>query len=520
MGRLPAHPAARVPAVALALLAAAPAAAQLPAGLDSTVTRAMASFQVPGLAVTVVQDGRTLLTLGYGVRRTGEAAPVDAHTRFGIGSNTKGMTAALLASLVDEGRLRWDDRVIDHLPGFALADSAVTSRVTIRDLLAHRTGLGLGAGDLLVFPASTHARDEVLLRIARLPMRGGLRTGFRYNNMNYLAAGAVIEAVTGLAWEDNLRRRLFGPLGMTDASTSGADYDPAGNWAAPHTPLRDAPHPHWPAVFDNGGPAGSVNASAADLARWMMVLLDSGRLGEARLWSPAQAAELWTAQNPIRAGPPPPELPAWATGTLAYGLGFVLREYRGHRLVYHSGEVPGYFSHLYLVPDRRIGVAVLANTESPASHAVAMTLVDALLGVEPSDWIAGMEAVVARADSADAQVEAEQAAARDSLREPALPPQRLAGRYVDAWYGGVEVLMEGRGLVMRFAHTPALTGDLTHWGGDTFRVRWRDPIVPDALATFEIGDGSVRRITLRRLSPRAHFRYDFHDLDLRPAPPF
>lgn len=506
-------------ATGTALLLAAPAGAQpLPRGsLDSAVHHAMRAFEVPGLAIAAVRGGEPVLLRGYGVRRLGGEAPVDEHTRFGIGSNTKGMTAAVLATLVDEGRLGWDDRVVDHLPGFALADSAATDRLTVRDLLAHRSGLGLGAGDLLVLPASTHARDEVLRRLRYLPLRGGLRSGYRYNNMNYLVAGAVVEAATGRSWEENVRERIFAPLGMADVSTSGADYDPDGNWAAPHTPLPGGPRPHLPAVFDNGAAAGSINASAADLARWLAVLLDSGRAGDARLWSPARSAEMWTEHNAIRPGEPPPELPGWRSGTLGYGLGFLRREYRGHGLVYHSGEVPGYYSHLYLVPDRRVGVAVLTNTESPASHAVAMSVLDSLLGAEPSDWTAGMEAVVARAEAAAARAEAEQAAARDSLREASLPPQRLAGRYADAWYGEAEVLVEGRGLVIRFAHTPALVGDLDPWGGDTFRVRWRDPIVPDALATFEVVAGAVRRITMRRLSPRAHFRYDFQDLDLRPV---
>jgi len=502
--------------VAAAVLAPIPARAQLPADFDATVEHAMAAFQVPGVSIAAVRDGQTVLLRGYGTRQLGVEAPVDAHTVFGIGSNTKALTAALLAMLVDEGRVRWDDRVVDHLPGFALADTAVTRQLTLRDLIAHRSGLGTGAGDLLVFPASTHSRDDILTRMQALPLRHPFRGGFRYNNLMYLVAGAVIERVTGRSWEENVHERIFAPLAMRDAGTSGEEFDPSANWAVPHRRLDGELRPVTPAVFDNGAPAGSINASASDLAAWMMVQLDSGRAGERRLWSAERTRELWSMQNPIPPGAAPPELPAWHTPTQGYGLGFLLREYRGRQVVYHSGEVPGYFSHLYLLPDARVGVAVLTNAETPLSHALAMTVVDALIGAEPSDWVDGMLAVAARGDSIAAVREEQQAAERDSLRESSLPLARMAGRYRDAWYGEVELVGEGRGLVMRFAHTPALVGDLLHWGGDVFLVRWRDRGVPDALATFEVNSGAVRRIRMRSFSPRAHLRYDFQDLELLP----
>ena len=224
----------------------------------------MSAFDVPGMAVAVVQDGRTVLARGYGVRRMGGEVRVDAHTRFGIGSNTKGMTAALLAMLVDEGRVRWEDPVVDHLPDFTLADTAASRSVTLQDLLAHRSGLGMGAGDLLVFPASTLSSAEVVARIGRLPLAGRLRSGFRYNNMNYVAAGAVIEAATGLAWDEAVRQRLLEPIGMPDASTSAAEYDAMGNWAAPHRVIGGRLQPVDPAVFDNGAaqfPVASYSAA-------------------------------------------------------------------------------------------------------------------------------------------------------------------------------------------------------------------------------------------------------------------
>lgn len=507
----------RLLATAAALLWAGPAAAQLPADLDATVARAMDAFQVPGVSIAAVKHGEVVLLRGYGVRQLGGDAPVDEHTVFGIGSNTKAITATLIAMLVDEGKLAWDDRVAGHLPEFALADTAITRQLTIRDLIAHRSGLGTGVGDLLVFPASDFTRDDIMARMRALPLRHPFRGGFRYNNLMYLVAGAVIESVTGRSWEDNVRERIFAPLGMRDGATSGEEFDPAANWATPHRRIDGELRAVQPAVFDNGAPAGSISASAADLARWMMVQLDSGRLGTRRLWSAEQARELWTIQNPITPGPPPPELPAWRTPVQGYALGFLVREYRGTRVVYHSGEVPGYFSHLYLLPDSGIGVAVLTSAETAVSHALAMTVVDALLGAEPSDWVGGMIAVTARGDSVAARYEAQQVASRDSLRESSLPFQRMAGRYVDPWYGEVELVGEGRGLVMRFAHTPALIGDVLPWGGDTFLVQWRDRSVPDALGTFEVRGGAVQRIHMRAFSPRAHFRYDFQDLDLRPA---
>jgi CubicO group peptidase (beta-lactamase class C family) len=508
-------------AAAIAILAGGRAAAgqSLPADIDAQVARAMREFQVPGMAVAAVRGGEVVLARGYGVRRLGGPEPVDAHTRFGIGSNTKAMTAVLMAMLVDEGRVRWDDRVVDHLPEFALADSVATHRLTIRDLFAHRSGLGPGAGDLLFFPGTGVSRADAVARVRRLPLRTGFRERYGYGNLLYVTAGALIERVTGKSWEENLRERLLDPLEMGDARAGSDAFAAGANVAAPHLRLDGRLQAVAPASFDAGGPAGSVNGSAADLARWMIAELDSGRAGGRRLWSTARTRELWAAQTPVPVADPPPELPGWRANFVAYGLGVVLRDYRGLKLVYHAGEVPGYYSHVYLVPDRGIGVAVLTSAETPASHAVAMRIVDALIGAPESDWTAGMVAVADRAEAAADRAEAADRAARDSTRGPTLPVTALVGTYRDGWLGRARVAVEGSGVVLRFVEAPTLAADAIHWDGDTFRLRWRDRSVPDAFATFVVEDGRVVRIALRAASPRAHFRYDFHDLDLRPLLP-
>ena len=275
-------------------------------GLDDYMARAMTTFQVPGVAVAVVKDGKVVLARGYGVRKLGEAASIDEHTVFGIGSNTKAFTTAALAMLVDEGKLQWDDRVVERLPGFQMYDPYVTHEITIRDLLSHRSGMGLGEGDLLFVAHADFTRAQIIHQLRYMKPASSFRSKYAYDNLLYVAAGEIIPAVTDKPWNETIRDRIFKPLGMTDSNTSVSEFRPGGDFATPHILVEGKLTPIAPGPVDNVAPAGAINSSVSDMAKWMMTQLDGGAIGgtNVRLFSQARGREMWSPQTIIPVGQP------------------------------------------------------------------------------------------------------------------------------------------------------------------------------------------------------------------------
>jgi CubicO group peptidase (beta-lactamase class C family) len=494
--------------------------------LDQVVERARKQFEVPGIAVAVVKDGNVVVAKGYGVRKLGEPAPVTPASLFRIASNTKAFTAAALAMLVDEGKIHWDDPVIQHLPGFQMYDPYVTREMTVRDLLTHRSGLGLGAGDLMFWPATDFTREEIIRRIRFLKPASSFRSRYAYDNLLYLVAGQIVANVSGRSWDDFVNERIFTPLGMTHSNSSSRTLATAADVATPHgradgklVPLAQTDH-------DNNAPAGSINSCAGDLAKWVMVQLNHGQMGSSRLFSEAQSKEMWTPQTILPIG----DLPAGAAAEFeavrptfnAYGLGWMLRDYRGKKMVFHTGVLAGYVSRVAMIPDLKLGVIVLTNQEAEEAHAaVAYTVLDHYLGAPETDWVAA-EADLARREEAGAEASVKQASARRNANSrPSLPLSAYAGRYRDAWYGDVLIEERGGKLSISFTHTKALTGDLEHWQYDTFVARWRDRTLgADAYVTFSLKpDGSIDEVKIAPVSPLTDFSFDFQDLQLKPAPP-
>jgi CubicO group peptidase (beta-lactamase class C family) len=468
-----------------------------------------------------VKDGKVVLAKGYGVRRLGEPAPVDARTRFGIASNTKIFTATALGLLVEEGKLDWDAPVVRYLPGFAMYDPWVTREITVRDLLVHRSGLGLGAGDLLWWPASTYDRKEIVRRLRYIKPATSFRSAYAYDNVLYSVAGEVLEAVSGQSWEEFVASRVLAKVGMTGSNARHSDAGKGEDVAAPHAEVGGRVRPIAAFTSDNVNPAGGINSSAEDMAKWLIVQLDSGRLaGGGRLFSPATTRELWRPVTPMPIGNPPPELGALRPAFNFYALGLDVRDYRGHQLLTHTGGLPGYVSVVAMVPDRRLGVVVLTNQESEAAFlAISYRALDHYLGAPPTDYATILKRLVDRNRAAVDSIERTAAAQRDTASRPSLPLASYAGRYADPWYGDVDVSVEKGRLVMRFSHTPALTGDLEHWQHDTFVARWRDrELRADAFVTFALNpDGTVDRVKLAPVSPATDFSFDFQDLSLTPV---
>ena len=510
-------------AFVLASLVAGTAFAQTappPPDLDGFVQQVMKAFQVPGLSVAIVKDGNVVLAKGYGVRKLGEPSPVDGQTRFGIASNTKVFTATALGLLVEEGKLQWDAPVVQYLPWFQLWDPYVTREITIRDLLVHRSGLGLGAGDLLWWPSSTYTRKDIARRLRFIRPATSFRSAYAYDNVLYLVAGEVIEAASGMTWEDFVAERILKKVGMTGSNVRHSDANAAGNVAAPHAEVEETVRPIKPFDSDNTNPAGGINSSAEDMAKWVRVQLSQGVLPDgSRLFSQRTSRELTTLVTPeaVPAAAPAPPLRFNFHG---YALGLDIHDYRGRKMVTHTGGLPGYVSKVSMIPEARVGVVVLTNQESgEAFSAITYHVLDHYLGAADTDWLSTYVKVRDQGRARVAEADKRASAARNAASKPSLPLSQYAGTYNDAWYGDVEIASENGRLVMRFTRTPSLVGDLEHWQYDTFIVRWRDrELRADAYVTFSLdADGRIAEARLRAVSPETDFSFDFQDLLLRPA---
>jgi len=492
-----------------------------PPDLDAWVTRAMTTFDVPGIGLAIVKDGVVVAAEGYGVRRLGEPAPADSRTLFGIASNTKVFTATALGLLVEEGKIAWDAPVVRYLPGFQMWDPFVTRELTVRDLLVHRSGLGLGAGDLLWWPSSTYNRKEIAARLRFIKPATSFRSAYAYDNVLYLVAGELIETISGQSWEDFVSTRILAKVGMTGSNVRHSAAAASGNIAAPHAPIDGKVRPIAPFDSDNTNPAGGINSSAEDMAKWMNVLLSNGRLPDgSRLFSEATARQLTAIVTPLSPSNVPPELAPQRNNFSGYALGLNIRDYRGKKMVTHTGGLPGYVSRVMLLPEIGLGVAVLTNQESSeAFDAIAYHVVDHYLGAPQIDWIEAYRAAGARRAAGMADAEKKAAAARDTTSKPSLPLSGYAGTYADAWYGDITIALEQGKLVMRFSHTPSLVGDLEHWQHDTFVARWRDrELRADAFVTFALNpDGSIDQAKMQAVSPATDFSFDFQDLLLKPV---
>ncbi len=502
-------------------LAAQRAPTTAPRDIDAYVTQVLRTFNVPGMAVTIVKDGQVLVARGYGVRTLGDTARVTGSTRFGIASNSKAFTATALAILVDEGKVEWDAPVVKYLPQFALSDPFVTRQITVRDLLVHRSGLGLGAGDLLWWPASTYSRTQIMHRVRDIPLSTSFRGAYAYDNVLYIVAGELIEAVSGQTWEDFVAARILSPLGMSQTLTRHSDATAGGNVATTHAVVDGTLQRIKPLTSNNTNAAGGINTTAEDVAKWLMVQLDSGRAGSTRLWSQRAQRSLWTGVTPMPFGTPSGALGLVAPQFKLYALGFDVQDYRGIKIATHTGGLPGYVSEVTFVPSLKLGIAVLTNQESGAAfRAVTNRVLDHFMGAAPIDWRAVLDSVQKAGQAAVTAQVAGATATRDSLSRPSLPIERYAGRYTDTWYGDARITVTNGKLAIAMLPTPDLVGELQHWQYDTFVVRWKDRTLrADAFITFQFTpDGQVESAKMAPFSDEVDFSFDFQDLKLVRAP--
>jgi len=513
--------------VALVLLVSSlPVWAAPPTGFEARAEAVRKAAEVPGMAVAIVENGAVTLARGFGVRKLGSPEKVDGDTIFMTGSTGKAMTTAALATLVEAGKLKWDDPVADHIPGFQMYDPWVTREMTVRDLLVHHSGLGLGAGDLLYIPRGTLSRAEIVKRLRFIKPARSFRSGYAYDNILYIVAGHVIDRVSGQPYEDYMREHVFKPAGMLHSTSDEAHRFATANRAFPHARTGGAVRGVGPLrVLDEHDnlapasvPAGLLAISANDLARWLQIQLAKGKLPNGgRLFSEASSAEMWAPQTIEPIGPALPGLEETTPSFQQYALGWEVRDYGGAKIIWHSGGVFGFVTVVVLIPEKNVGFAITQNSEDgQARFGLMYELLDHYLGRPAKDWPKIFTEVrQKRFDMAVAAVTTKAAAPAQS--KPSLPLAQYTGRYVDAWYGAIAIESDPNGLTINFTNTPNMGGRLQHWQYDTFVARFDDAGIEPAYVTFALGaEGKVERITMKPVSPLADFSFDYQDLLFTP----
>lgn len=475
-------------------------------GIDDYVETAMARWKLPGLAIGVVRDGAVVHARGYGVRTMGKTERVDSQTVFPLSSCTKSFTAAAIGKLVDDGKVRWDDPIVMHLPKFQLSTPEATSRVTIRHALTHRSGLPTAN---MLWRRGDFRSDEIVRRLRYLEPVAAPGERFIYNNNMYLVLGQLLERVRGRSWADFLRKTFFRPLDMTSTTTDPAVVPTLENLATPHLLVDGKAEPierHIPAAV---APAGSIHSNVRDVMQWLKFQLEDGSFNGKRILSRARMTEMHTA--PERQPDPPPGKPGEPHAPVThYGLGWFFNEHDGHRVVEHSGTQNGFASWIAMLPDKKLGVAVFGNAgHTGLVPAMKSWIFDAALEKPRRDW-----SEEARADYANnfqrllREAKAEFEAKRERNTRPSVPPAQCAGDYRSERFGLLRISFEKDQLTLRCG--ARFDCRLEHWQHDSYRALFPNPNLNDWLVTFLVKDGAV--VSLRAQdTPWAPAWYDDHD---------
>lgn len=454
------------------------------------VDQALTSFQVPGAAVVAVDRGGTTIVVARGLRCAGGTEPVTGQTSFPIASLTKAFTATVAAMLVAEGDLDWDSRVVDRIPELELSDATATRLATLRDLLAHRTGMG--SHDLVWL--NVDAGPEWLLpRLKHLEPAAEFRDTAVYSNLMVAVAGEMLGRAAGSRWPSLVRERLLSPLGMT-ATWAGSPPDGSTDVACPHLVRAGKAMRADPVCSAVVAPAMGLWSTAADMARWLRFLLDEGRVGDSRLVAAAALRETWTPQAAVRL------VGGADTPVRTYGLGWTVTSWRGRRTLSHGGGALGFSSQVEVFPDQGVAVAVVANVaESPFTDLVAARAAEILLDLPRRDLLERAQATMARIDAIRAAAAAAVRRSRDPESAPALVPAAYCGRYLHPAFGELEFTRSGEGLQATFHGLVLAVEHLHH---DTFLLT--HPYVGDLEASFRFTEaGSPEAVTMVLGSPAA-----------------
>jgi CubicO group peptidase (beta-lactamase class C family) len=486
--------------------------------IDSLVEKTLKTFDVPGIAVAVVKDGKIIHAKGYGVRSLNTKQKVDENTLFGIASNSKAFTVAALGMLIDEGKLNWDDRVTDYIPEFKMYNPYVTDAFTIRDLLTHRSGLGLGAGDLMFWPDSNNfSLKDVIHNLRYLKPVSGFRTKYDYDNLLYIVAGTVVSRVSGMTWEDFIETKIMKPLGMTQSAASFSRLKNKTNVIDPHAPVDGVVKVIRRDRSQVADPAGGIYSNLTDMCKWIIMQMDNGKYGEGlknQLFTEAVHEDMWTPQTiiPVRGAT------TYNTHFASYGLGWFLSDEKGYKVPTHTGGLAGIVTQVTLIPAMKLGIIVFTNQQSGAAFtAITNTIKDSYYGMAATDRVKQYhDRVVAR--------EAEAKKITDNIWKEIDAAQKIntakndlnlyAGTYKDPWFGDVAISVKNGKLWFDSKRSFLLTGEMLPYKGNTFVVKWNDrSLDADAYVMFDLDyEGKPSGIKMKPISPLTDFSFDFQDL--------
>lgn len=487
--------------------------------IDSLVRDALVKFKVAGAAIAVVKDGKVFYQAGFGYSNINSKALVNENTNFQIASNTKAFTSAALAILEEEGKIKWTDKVKDHLPAFRMYNDYVTANFNIQDLLTHRSGLGLGAGDLMFFPdGSNFTVNDVIQAFQHFEPVSAFRTKFDYDNLLYIVAGEVIAKVSGMSYEGFVQKRIIEPLQMNNTYV-GSLLKNRDNLSSPHSS-----HSGTIKVIDSydigmGTAAGGIYSNVSDMAKWMIVRLNKGKYGadlKSSLFSIRNHNEMWRMHTVIPSG----SNPRYNMHFNGYGLGWFLNDEKGYLRVTHTGGLPGMLSIVTMYPDLNLGIVILTNTEDGGGglfSAVSNTIADSYLKLDDYGWVdkyaASMNTQSAKADEVTKKVweKVEQS------KNVVIKREDYIGIYEDKWFGKVEVFEKDKQLWFKSYRSPKLNGPMAFYQANTFAIKWEYQAMNcDAFAMFSLDEtGKAQSIKMKGISPNIDFSFDFQDLDLK-----
>ena len=491
--------------------------------VDILVQKAMDQFKVAGVAVAIVKDGKIIHEKGYGLKSIDTKLPVDEHTNFQIASNSKAFTTAALAILVDQGSLSWKDKVIKYLPEFKMYNAYVTENFLIEDLLCHRSGLGLGAGDLNSFPdGANFTIQDVLTSFQHFKPVSPFRTKFDYDNQLYFVAGELIARVSKMPWEAFIQTKIMQPLQMNNSLASTKGVNETTNLAIPHSAegttsiIRTIP------LFQEmiNGAAGGILSNVHDMSKWMIMQLHQGKYGDnlsKQLFTQARQKEMWRIHTVMDAYTEP----RYKKHFNGYGLGWFLNDNNGNLEVSHTGGLPGMLSKVTLIPDLNLGVVILTNTESGGGYlftAINDNIIDSYLGLQPMDYITMYAKYLKdERDNGDLVTRKVWKTVDSNKNKTNVNPKDYTGIYQDPWFGKVEVFMKGKQLWFKSHRSPKLNGPMAFYKANTFAIKWEYQDMPaDAFALFALDEeGKAQSIKMKGISPNIDFSFDFQDLDLK-----
>ena len=487
--------------------------------IDFLMTDALTKFKVAGASIAIVKDGKVIHSKGYGVADYTSKKPVNENTNFQIASNTKAFTATALALLEEEGKLKWTDKVKDHIAEFKMYNDYVTEHFNIQDLLTHRSGLGLGVGDLMFFPdGSDFTIKDVVTSFQHFKPTSAFRTQFDYDNLLYIVAGEVIARASGMSYEQFVQKRIIAPLQMNN-SFVGSLLKDKSNLASPHSSESGTIKIIDAYDIGMGSAAGGIYSNVADMSKWMITRLNKGKYGtdlKSSLFSLENHYEMWRIHTVTEANPNP----RYNSHFSGYGLGWFLSDSKGNFRVEHTGGLPGMLSIVTMYPDLNFGIVILTNTENGGSglfYAVSNTISDSYLGLDDFGWTDKIVDRMNKYRGSGDEVTAKVWAKVEASKNTPLKQEDYIGIYEDKWFGKVEVYRKDNQLWMKCHRSKKLNGPMAFYNANTFAIKWEYQAMNcDAFAMFSLDEtGKAQSIKMKGISPNIDFSFDFHDLDLQ-----